>query len=389
MGEAGDRKRYEGGGLRLAIGSQHTVELPVYAYRGRLTGMFFDTAKSFLLPSAMNGIQGLVDYFLDHPGSTVLVVGHTDTVGDATYNLQLSEERAAAIVDFLLENAAGWMAWFGAGKSQEKRWGSREVQHMLTVLPPGAAESFYEGPPSGVDDPPTKSAVKEFQIWSNHNRGTSLPETGAQNDATRKEIVRAYMAIDGTSLPAGTPVEKHGCGLFHNEVPRGPNADEPKNRRAEVFLFVGPVEPPAQKCRAPGCAEYPQWVAACVETIDLGAGSLAEARKLQFTVAGEDSELLILDADGAEASRLAPGQGSAGQGYVTFTLDPAELPNPAAFRQLTPRGECRIGGPCDPFALRDALRRTAWDEVNRLLGPAPPPSPATDDNQPEFLDDHL
>ena len=35
------------------------------------------------------------------PGSTVTVVGHTDRIGTATYNLKLSQHRAGAVADYL------------------------------------------------------------------------------------------------------------------------------------------------------------------------------------------------------------------------------------------------------------------------------------------------
>jgi outer membrane protein OmpA-like peptidoglycan-associated protein len=35
------------------------------------------------------------------PGSTVTVVGHTDRIGTAQYNLKLSQQRAGAVTDFL------------------------------------------------------------------------------------------------------------------------------------------------------------------------------------------------------------------------------------------------------------------------------------------------
>jgi len=142
MGEAGGPRRYQVGGLRLSIGAQHTVELPVHAYRGRLTGMFFDTAKCCLLPSAMLGIQGLIDYFLDHPGATVLVVGHTDTRGDATYNLPLTprgEQHIGGPCDpFALRDALRRAAW-------------DEVDRLLGATPP-PSPATDDVQPEFIDD---------------------------------------------------------------------------------------------------------------------------------------------------------------------------------------------------------------------------------------------
>ena len=53
----------------------------------RLTGMFFDLGKCFLLPSAMQGIREIKKRFDANPKVDLLVVGHTDTSGQDAYNL--------------------------------------------------------------------------------------------------------------------------------------------------------------------------------------------------------------------------------------------------------------------------------------------------------------
>lgn len=62
--------------------------------------MFFDTDKCFLLPTAMPTVQKLKQLYDDYPGSTVLVVGHTDASGGAAYNDLLSLERAESVIAF-------------------------------------------------------------------------------------------------------------------------------------------------------------------------------------------------------------------------------------------------------------------------------------------------
>lgn len=43
-------------------------------------------------------------FFREHPQRTVLIEGYTDSRGSDAYNLGLSERRAEAVQDFLLEN---------------------------------------------------------------------------------------------------------------------------------------------------------------------------------------------------------------------------------------------------------------------------------------------
>jgi hypothetical protein len=147
---------------------------------------------------------------------------------------------------------------------------------------------LYQGLAHGNNDASTCDAVRRFQLWSNASKGTSLVVDGLAGPQTRPEIVRAYMALDDTTLPAGTTILAHGCGEFHPvAAEKGPSAAPPpgasgssgagstdaqarqRNRRVEIFLFEGPIVPAPQTCRKPGCAEYQQWNDTVIEEFDL------------------------------------------------------------------------------------------------------------------------
>lgn len=55
-------------------------------------------------PNGYEDIQYLQYLMKDNPGIKVEISGHTDNTGDATYNQQLSQRRADAIKDYLVEN---------------------------------------------------------------------------------------------------------------------------------------------------------------------------------------------------------------------------------------------------------------------------------------------
>src|SRR5205823_6179625 len=134
-----------------------------------------------------------------------------------------------------------------------KRWSFREDQHMLSTLKDPSGKRYYAAPISAVDDAATKDATRRFQA-DNLDRG--LKADGQLGSDTRRILIEKYMALEGTSLPADTPIVMHGCGKFH-PLDKTTAADE-GNRRVEIFLFDGPVDPqPKSKCSAPGCAEYP------------------------------------------------------------------------------------------------------------------------------------
>jgi len=249
------RTRYARG-MSLPIGTPAVIELPARVTRGQLTGAHFETDKTFLLPSAMPGIKQLVVIYNSFKASSALVVGHTDTVGSADRNRGLSEERAASVAAFLTDDVDGWLENYKPRKSSQA-WGVREDQHMLTAL------GFYTGAING-------SAVSAKPGYLKFQGSQGLDQSGKGDEATRRALVTAYMATDGTSLPKGTKALTHGCGLTHLAVPTGPNVANAENRRVEVFMFDGDVTPlPQPTCPPKGCDEHQQWVGQTLNTVDL------------------------------------------------------------------------------------------------------------------------
>jgi outer membrane protein OmpA-like peptidoglycan-associated protein len=261
--------------VAVDAGIPKTVILVRPAFRASLVGMYFETNKSFLLPDAMKDIRALVVFYEAHPQSKLLVTGHTDRAGDDQYNLDLSLERADAVAAFLKDDDAAWLAWFGEGKPPEKRWGVREEQYMLSALPHDADEPFYAGPPSGALDAQTQAATRAFQAFCNETRGTSLVVDGLLGPVTRAELVRAYMAIEGTSLPDDDTLTTFGCGeLFPAEATEDGVADA-ENRRVEIFFFEDVIAPPPPGKKATkGSTEYPAWEKQITEQIDFTMAGL-------------------------------------------------------------------------------------------------------------------
>jgi outer membrane protein OmpA-like peptidoglycan-associated protein len=249
------RTRFVRGQTSPAIGACTTVELPPRIWRGRLRGLLFDTDKTFLLPQALPGLRNLRLFYDQFPDLSVLVDGHADRAGDAGYNEALSDERARSIAAFLTDAADAWLAHY-QGTPHSARWGTREDQHMLSAL------GHYAGPVGDSTSPEVSAALASFQ--AEHG----LPATGAADPATRRALVTDYMAQDGTSLPPGTPIATHGCGESHPDVATADGVAEQRNRRVEIFLFEGAIDPPPRApCRS--CPEHAIWLARTVLTIDL------------------------------------------------------------------------------------------------------------------------
>jgi choice-of-anchor C domain-containing protein len=66
--------------------------------------VLFDTARFDLKPAATEALQGAARLLAQHPDGPVLVEGHTDSVGTAESNRILSENRAAAVREWLVAN---------------------------------------------------------------------------------------------------------------------------------------------------------------------------------------------------------------------------------------------------------------------------------------------
>jgi len=264
------RVRYAAGGIDVPIGRQTAVELPSRVRRCRLSGLNFETNKTFLLPQAMTGIRQLVKLYTSFEGIQGLVDGHTDKqppkTGDTfEFNRKLSIERAEAIAAYLTDDAEAWQKFYG-GTGASGQWGIREDQMILATAKDADGAPFYDGEIDGKTGPQTKAAYRSFQ------RSRLIDERDTANPETRRELVRAYMKLDGTSLPAGAKLEVHGCGLTHPlpETENDPERNQPKNRRVEVFLFDGEVDPkPVSPEPRQGCEEHAKWVGRMILDVDL------------------------------------------------------------------------------------------------------------------------
>jgi outer membrane protein OmpA-like peptidoglycan-associated protein len=67
-----------------------------------LYGILFDFNQAVVKPESEPALTEIAKYLSDPPGTKVLIVGHTDNVGSYAFNLDLSQRRAAAVVDALV-----------------------------------------------------------------------------------------------------------------------------------------------------------------------------------------------------------------------------------------------------------------------------------------------
>ena len=88
--------------------------------------ILFATDSFAVRPDLQNDLYAVASNLRQYPNSTIQIIGHTDSDGDAAYNQQLSERRASAVASVLL-NA-------GVSPSRVQAFGRGETQPVASNL---------------------------------------------------------------------------------------------------------------------------------------------------------------------------------------------------------------------------------------------------------------
>ncbi|MDB5152241.1 MAG: OmpA family protein [Mucilaginibacter sp.] len=85
-----------------------------------LKNIFFDTNKSDIKDESKPELQKLIDFLSLNPTVHIEISGHTDNVGSDQFNQTLSENRAKAVYQYLINNEikAGRLIYKGYGETQ-------------------------------------------------------------------------------------------------------------------------------------------------------------------------------------------------------------------------------------------------------------------------------
>ncbi len=230
----------------------------------QLVGLIFDANKTFLLPYALPGIRSIVSMHKAHPHSSILIIGH-DSNSEQFGGVEIAWCRAKAIQQYLSNDVDAWTSWFKADKPAHVRWGTREVQLMMSALP-GKEKPFYLGVASGVRDAQTKQSVIAFQEFFNGHKGGNLKIDGKPGPNTQRALVQAYMELEDTSLDSSTELMSHGCeGQFEDDLTT--QGLQPDDRILEVLFFHNGIAPaPSGNTSRSGAPEYFEWKKLIIET---------------------------------------------------------------------------------------------------------------------------
>jgi len=108
--------------------------------------ILFATGSSAVRPDLQRDLAAVAGNLQAYPDSTVQIIGHTDSDGEASFNQQLSESRANAVASVLLNNgiSSRRIQSYGRGESQPiasnlNAQGKAQNRRVEIVILPNAA----------------------------------------------------------------------------------------------------------------------------------------------------------------------------------------------------------------------------------------------------------
>jgi outer membrane protein OmpA-like peptidoglycan-associated protein len=128
-------------GLSLHAGGTELYDALMAGGRLAVPGVYFDTGSDRIRPESSGTLREILDMLSAHPDLRLVIEGHTDNVGDSGKNKTLSEQRALAVLTYLVEHgttrARLQSAGFGDTKpsapndSPENRQRNRRVELVV------------------------------------------------------------------------------------------------------------------------------------------------------------------------------------------------------------------------------------------------------------------
>ncbi|MFO7748534.1 MAG: OmpA family protein [Desulfobacteraceae bacterium] len=100
--------------------------------------MLFDINSAVLKPGAYSEIGRVSRVLNDYPGTRITVEGHTDASGSEQYNLELSQKRAGAVKNALVQRGVDpvRIQTMGFGESQPISSNAAENRRVTIVITP-------------------------------------------------------------------------------------------------------------------------------------------------------------------------------------------------------------------------------------------------------------
>lgn len=118
-----------------ACGTKKIATLPPQA---REVHFRFDSHK--LLAKYQGTLDQNLAYLRDNPRTVIVLEGHTDPIGPATYNLDLGDRRARAVKEFFVKNGIDpkrvITVSYGEERSKKGRWVKLHENRRVVITEP-------------------------------------------------------------------------------------------------------------------------------------------------------------------------------------------------------------------------------------------------------------
>jgi outer membrane protein OmpA-like peptidoglycan-associated protein len=88
----------------------------------------FDFGSSSLKPAFMPTLEKVADILVRYPKTVIHVVGHTDSVGSSSYNMNLSLRRAESVVQYFKSEGIAGARLVPAGRGESQPRASNETE---------------------------------------------------------------------------------------------------------------------------------------------------------------------------------------------------------------------------------------------------------------------
>lgn len=105
--------------------------------------VLFGYDQSTLGPTAQSNLDKLVNVLQQYPNTNITIIGHTDSIGSASYNQALSERRANSVVTYLqnhgisnsrlMAKGMGQTDPIASNSTEEGRAQNRRVEFVITA----------------------------------------------------------------------------------------------------------------------------------------------------------------------------------------------------------------------------------------------------------------
>lgn len=82
------------------------------------SGILFDIDKTDVKPAAQTNLQKLAVSLKNNPQTNILIIGHTDSTGTASHNMDLSIRRAGAVKSYLVDGGVDGSRLTTQGKGE-------------------------------------------------------------------------------------------------------------------------------------------------------------------------------------------------------------------------------------------------------------------------------